>query len=52
MGGRTQDEVVLRDLSVTDLLGESVLAVIDIDEEPDVGQLLSYFGSVLFLETR
>ena len=49
---RTENEVVLRDLAVTDLLGQGVVAVVDISEDVQLVQLLNNLGSVVFLQRR
>ena len=46
---RTEDEVVLRDLSVPDLLVERLRAVIDIGPESELGQLVGDVCRVLLL---
>ena len=46
----TEDEVVLRDFAVADLLWERVLAVVDVDEQPELRELLRNLGGVLALK--
>ena len=48
-GVHTEDEVVLCDLSVTNLLGQSVGAVVNVSVKTEGGEFVSYFGSILFL---
>lgn len=43
----TEDEVVLRNLAVADLLRERVLAIVDINVQTSLAQLLSDLSSVL-----
>ena len=46
---RTEDEVVLRDLSVPDLLRERVVPVVDVRVQPQLSQLARDLRRVLFL---
>ena len=46
MKRRTEDEVVLRDFAVADLLRERVLAVVHIDIEPELAELLCDLGRI------
>ena len=44
---RTEDEVVLRDFAVADLLRERVLAVVHVDVEAQLRELLCYLRRIL-----
>jgi hypothetical protein len=48
----TQDEVVLRNLSVPDLLRQCILAIVHISEEAKRGQAASDLRCVVFLFNR
>ena len=46
----TENEVVLRNLAVADLLRQRVLAVVHVDIEPELGELLSDLRGILPLD--
>lgn len=46
----TEDEVVLRNFAVADLLRERVLAVVHVDIEPELGELLGDLRGILPLD--
>ena len=47
---RTEDKVILCDLSVSDLFWQCILAIIHIGEKPQACELSSYLRSILFLQ--
>ena len=49
---RTEDEVVLRELAVADLLVQRLGAVVDVDVEAELGQLLADLRGVLLLQQK